>query len=78
MARQGQRLNNTRTAYISTCLHLEVGLHFDADLKVLAALLIKGGVQAARVADLPAEGHVVRLIPAQHTKDADVASRYLW
>ena len=60
-----------------TCLHLEVGLHLDADLEVLAALLIEGGVQAARVADLPAQGHVVRLVPAQDPEDADVAARYL-
>ena len=60
-----------------TCLHLEVGLHLDADLEVLATLLIEGGVQTARVADLPAQGHVVRLVPDQDAEDADVAARYL-
>ena len=72
------KLNRGCSGNASTCLHLEVGLHLDADLEVFAALLIEGGVQAARVADLPGEGHVVRLVPAQDTQDADVASRYLW
>ena len=59
-------------------LHLEVGLQLDADLEVLAALLVERRVQTARVAYLPAQGAVVALIPAQDAEDADVTSRNLW
>ena len=60
-----------------THLRLEVRLQLDADLEVLAALLVERRVQTARVADLPAQGAVVALIPAQDAEDTDVTSRYL-